>query len=268
MKPDISEFSYGFAVTRELASKHNLIEAPEFPTLFQEGKKGGYDVKMPFRAQPLFLQFKLSDCLSYRSAKEHVPRKFEVPYFRMHLRPLKHSLQHKLLLALEGTGESVYYIAPQFYKSKDFNKCYLTNTVVSNSVFISPSSIGSLPDNDEHYVVFKAGSKIGYLCSDNPEPINIDSYRAVFDNLRNRDRNRQVDSSFFINLTSSMIAILETTEEEHRQQKTDQEESLFDIAGLRNVANQREPIDACNFISRTIFNTELMLVSDLDYKEA
>ncbi|WP_439868978.1 hypothetical protein [Pseudomonas syringae] len=62
MKPEMSEFSYGFAFTNELihAPDSHVVAAPEFPSLQKEGKpSGGYDVKIPF-GSPLFLQFKLS----------------------------------------------------------------------------------------------------------------------------------------------------------------------------------------------------------------
>lgn len=41
MKSDISEFSYGFALTNELVGWVNLRAAPDFPSLIEEGKPGG-----------------------------------------------------------------------------------------------------------------------------------------------------------------------------------------------------------------------------------
>lgn len=71
MHPDFSEFSYGYAVTEELATKNNarVIAAPRFPSFYEEGRKGGYDVKAPLIGKPVFLQFKLSDYLERRNAK-------------------------------------------------------------------------------------------------------------------------------------------------------------------------------------------------------
>ncbi|HEB70266.1 MAG TPA: hypothetical protein ENI88_11700 [Desulfobulbus sp.] len=45
MNPDFSEFSYGYAVTEELvtAMKAAVVAAPVFPSLYEEGKKGGYE---------------------------------------------------------------------------------------------------------------------------------------------------------------------------------------------------------------------------------
>lgn len=50
MKPEMSEFSYGFAFTNELMTSPggHVIAAPEFPSLQKEGTPGGgYDVKIP-----------------------------------------------------------------------------------------------------------------------------------------------------------------------------------------------------------------------------
>ena len=50
MKPNISEFIYGYALTSELISWHgtSITAAPVFPSLYQEGQAGGgYDVMLP-----------------------------------------------------------------------------------------------------------------------------------------------------------------------------------------------------------------------------
>ena len=51
MRPRISEFSYGFALTRELIVKRweglQLTKAPYLPSLVAEGQQGGgFDVKL------------------------------------------------------------------------------------------------------------------------------------------------------------------------------------------------------------------------------
>jgi len=71
MTPDISEFSYGFALTHELIALAGepLRAAPIFPSLIEEGRAGGgYDVHLDVPGFPLFLQFKRSDCMVRRSA--------------------------------------------------------------------------------------------------------------------------------------------------------------------------------------------------------
>ena len=59
MTPEFSEFTYGFALTNEILSWESLRTVPIFPSLIEEGKKGGgYDVRIDIPAVPLFLQFK------------------------------------------------------------------------------------------------------------------------------------------------------------------------------------------------------------------
>lgn len=71
MQSKISEFSYGFALINELVGWVNLQAAPIFPSLLEEGKEGGgYDVKLDAPGIPLLIQFKRSECMTRRSAKE------------------------------------------------------------------------------------------------------------------------------------------------------------------------------------------------------
>ncbi len=126
MKPEMSEFSYGFAFTNELitAPGAHVVAAPEFPSLQKEGKPGGgYDVKIPF-GSPLFLQFKLSHRLERTNCKEYML--MGGAYYRWHLHALRHSAQHDLLLELESTGSEVYYVAPAFHLSAELNTHYLS----------------------------------------------------------------------------------------------------------------------------------------------
>ena len=107
MKPEISEFSYGFALTNELVGWVALSAAPVFPSLIEEGKAGGgYDVKLDRPGVPLFLQFKRSHCMVRRTAKEHqavvaLGGTLNVPYYRFPITEATTSDQHELLLALD-----------------------------------------------------------------------------------------------------------------------------------------------------------------------
>jgi hypothetical protein len=143
MKPDISEFSYGFALTNELIDRYKLRSAgaPEFPSLYKEGKSGGYDVKLA--GILVFLQFKLSDCMVKSSAGESDLLK--VPYYRMHLRPLRHSAQHDLLLALERDDENlVYYAAPEFHKPNELSLAFTARSVSEKTAFFCALGYRSL----------------------------------------------------------------------------------------------------------------------------
>lgn len=170
MHPDISEFSYGYALTETLISAFpgGLRAAPVFPSLLDEGRPGGgYDVHLPFTGFPLFLQFKLSHRMVRDTALEAQLGVLIPPFYRMHLRPMKHSQQHPMLLELEATGSAVYYVAPYFHKPAELNDAYTRREVVQRSIFINPAAIGPLPDFDNHHVSFKRGAPT-YLCSSDP----------------------------------------------------------------------------------------------------
>lgn len=74
MQPNISEFSYGYAITDELIHWYGttITASPVFPSLYQEGQQGGgWDLKLQRPGIPLFLQFKLSHCMIRTNAREH-----------------------------------------------------------------------------------------------------------------------------------------------------------------------------------------------------
>ena len=168
MKPNISEFSYGYALTDELINWHGtrVTAAPVFPSLYKEGQAGGgYDVMLDRGGIPLFLQFKLADCMKKANAKEAQRGIFTCPYYKMHLRPRQHSNQHQMLLDLESTGNEVYYVAPAFHEPDGFNEAYLNHTVKDQSIWIKPSAIGPLTDDEEHHISFQIGLA-PYFCSE------------------------------------------------------------------------------------------------------
>lgn len=158
MRPDISEFSYGYAVTEELVrwGGASVTAAPVFPSLIDEGRSGGgYDVMLSRPGIPLFLQFKLSDCMVRNNAQEVQDGLFNIPFYRMHLRPARHSRQHEMLLDLEAAGQEVYYSAPAFHTPGELNDAYLNRTVRASSIWLRPSFIGPLPDDRDHCVAFR-----------------------------------------------------------------------------------------------------------------
>jgi hypothetical protein len=85
MIPQISEFSYGFALTNEIVAWSPLKFAPIFPSLIEEGKKGGgYDVMLDMPGVPLYLQFKRGYRMTRRTAKEikQYQKRLKIPFHR------------------------------------------------------------------------------------------------------------------------------------------------------------------------------------------
>jgi hypothetical protein len=184
--PEISEFSYGFALTNEVVGWLELSAAPIFPSLLEEGKAGGgYDVKLDRPGAPLYLQFKRSECMTRRSAREYRSildqgGQLQVPFYRFPITEATKSDQHELLLALDTGPNQVFYVAPRFHRLHEINDAWRSNAVASRSVFVAPSEIGSL-DDERHTVAFdRLGS---WICSD-PRPILALNSRQVLEKLK------------------------------------------------------------------------------------
>jgi hypothetical protein len=158
MKPEISEFSYGYSVTEALAKRWRPDLNSRTGFSFADrggGPGGGYDVKLERRGIPLFLQFKLSECMVRTSAAEVRQGLLALPFYRMPLRAARYSEQHQLLCELEQAGNSVRYAAPMFHTVVEFNEAYLNGQILRRSIFLRPSGIGPLPDDADHHVAFR-----------------------------------------------------------------------------------------------------------------
>lgn len=261
MSPDISEFSYGYALTETLISAvpFPIRAAPIFPSLIDEGKPGGgYDVEIPFAGFPLFLQFKLSHKMVRDSAFEAQQGLMTTPFYRMHLRPTKHSQQHPMLLALEASGAAVFYAAPHFDTPAELNDAYVSGQVVQRSVFFRPSEIGALPDDRDHHITFKDGHPV-YLCSDDPRMVREDgtSRRQFLDDLAEGywryERILPKDESVRL-WNERLIAIVE----KHRWH--------FRWYGdnTANVLRTRRPINTLAYLARTFFGCNVLVVAPRD----
>jgi hypothetical protein len=176
MIPEFSEFTYGYVLIEELSKAYSFKSAPVFPSLREEGTVGGYDSKIDIEGIPFFIQFKRSDFLSNANAK-YYPY-FSSTYYRFHLHALMYSKQHNLLLNLEKNHRNVFYVAPKFYDNSVLNNLYFNSCIAKKSIWIRPSEIGKLPDNDAHSICFNSDGSLVLFCSE-PKRLYIGDY-AVF----------------------------------------------------------------------------------------
>ncbi|NQU03678.1 MAG: hypothetical protein HQ589_05975 [Syntrophaceae bacterium] len=262
MKPLISEFSYGYALTEELATGYRdlLRGAPVFPSLIEEGKTGGYDLEFPIVGAPLFLQFKLSHYLKKSSALEWAH--WNQPYYRMYLRPLRHSRQHNLLLSLEGQGNEVYYASPMFHKAAELNAAYGGRRVVQSSAFFRPQDIGALPDLDQHYVVFLPGEATAYLHSREPHPIRLiagEQWQEKVSSHAKEKMTKVVPEMFdrmLIMIKESLSEVLPPWE--RRQDDLYERFARHEMKGLAAYVS---------YLTRTYFDLQFFLISPWDQSE-
>jgi hypothetical protein len=173
--------------------------------------------------------------------------KIPVPHYRMHLRPLKHSDQHDLLRALESTGKKVYYAAPEFHASTDLNDAYLKNEMILRTAFFRPNAIGKLPDDDEHFVCFRAGSTFGYICS---EPVEVDKtdskeVRDILSNKNPEDVGTQLPARLYLRkLADELVS-------KWADRKIHTEETMNLLAEIRGTRGPREYL---GWVAQTLFN--------------
>ncbi|MGE5501171.1 MAG: hypothetical protein ACM3W4_04520 [Ignavibacteriales bacterium] len=184
--PEISEFSYGFALTNELVRWAELSAAPIFPSLIEEGGPGGgFDVKLDRPGAPLYLQFKRSECMFRRSAREWKAVEaagggLTLPYYRFVITETPKSDQHELLLALDTAPNLVFYAAPRFHEMSEINAAWRAEAVSARSVFVAPSEVGSL-DEERHSVAFDGART--WICSE-PRQIRALTSRDLLEKIQ------------------------------------------------------------------------------------
>ena len=184
----LSEFSYGYGVTREaeaaLASV-GLRAAPFLPNLLHEAVLG-FDVGFDRPGAPLLLQFKLGQAM-----KRFVPGPgphLDRPYWRFRIDTAEPDGQYELLLKAEQDGAETYYVAPKFHDWEAYLEAYGDSAVIDSSLLMTPGRIRTvLDDNDvadgPHKVVYDHGR--AYLCSV-PLPLIVTRSRDFAKRLRTR----------------------------------------------------------------------------------
>ncbi|MCP3749276.1 hypothetical protein [Pseudomonas sp. SBB6] len=258
MTPNISEFSYGYAVTSEVVKLlgTSIAAAPQFPTLYAEGQAGGgYDVKI-VGGLPLFLQFKLSHYMARTNCKEH--DLMGGVYYRWHLHSLQRSDQHNLLLELESKGNFVAYAAPLFYECAELNSHYLNDAILDNSMAFSPSDIGELPDEENHYIVFNRRG-LAYRCSDDPAQVSFTKLSRFLNGKINMPALKSLDNEGVVRLGEEIIEAVEGAKV--RRLKTKSRLKEINTQELSRVIRARPTLETLSLISRTVLDSELLIVN-------
>lgn len=257
MKPLISEFSYGFALTEELIHWYgtSLTAAPVFPSLFSEGQSGGgYDVRLDRPGIPLFLQFKLSDCMTRNNASEVIDGLLNVDYYRMHLRRKSLSNQHQMLVDLEARGNEVFYAAPAFHQPQELNTAWMNHRVREESLLLAPSRIGPLQDDDEHHIAFKRNGT-SYNCffrseSSTPPlgPIRISDFpNRILRKIKSTGKTALTDN-YLQSLRQIIFGLVETS----------RKVSDFALAPLQDLRLEQQ----IAHLSRTFLNCQFLVVHE------
>ncbi len=200
---------------------------------------------------PIFLQFKRSDRMVRRTARES--HKFaNLPFFRMHLRARRHSCQHQLLLDLEAKGNVVLYAAPGFTKPRELNVAYTSDTVAYQSLFVRPSAIGPLADDKSHHVAFQLPAP-AYFCSE-PTRIKTENIHQLLTEVlpsRTKALPPRSATEFFLEVADQMLEIYERDSPDLKTEP---------FGALRQLRQRREPAEYAGLIARTLFDVDLLVL--------
>lgn len=176
----LSEFSYGYGVTREverLLQSVGLRTTPFLPSLVQE-KKLAFDVAFDRPGKPLLLQFKLGEALQrlrWQDPSKPAPV-LGRPFWRFNVDTAEPNGQFDLLLKAEQAGAEVYYVAPRFTTWDGYVLAYESDKVLERSLLLSPFEIDTQlmtagePDGP-HRILYDGGTS--FVCSEARELMEV-----------------------------------------------------------------------------------------------
>ena len=196
----LSEFSYGYGITREIQAYLNSVglrTVPFLPSLLHEAKIG-CDVHFDRPGAVLLIQFKLGQELKRRprsSTWRH--QVLNVPFWRFSVDTAAKDGQYDILLKAEHAGAEVYYVAPRFATWDLYVDVFQNNNVLDKSLLIKPSEIdGKLQSGEKagnHKVVYDA-SRV-YVCS-KPTPVSEQRINDLVREIRAKlDREETIRAS-------------------------------------------------------------------------
>jgi len=141
----LSEFSYGYGVTREVErqlASIGLQPTPFLPSLLHEAVLG-FDVKFDRPGAALLLQFKLGEALQRfrRDDTSKPPPPLEKPFWRFSIDTAEQDGQFDLLLKAEQAQAEVYYVAPRFTTWDTYVSEFQSERVLYESLLLHPSEI-------------------------------------------------------------------------------------------------------------------------------
>jgi hypothetical protein len=248
MKRKVSEFSYGFVLTHELVNVYGYLPTDSPQGSRKKRKKDAADnTDNAPRGYPLFLQFKASEYMKRRNAGES--KLVGLPYFRFALHRKTQSNQHQLLIELERKGAAVFYATPKIHEAVNLNSAFFDHQVVALSLFVSPSEVGELPDNQSHRLVFSNRADDVYFC---PKPrrlagvIHGNDFAESVQQVISKLEPQSLDEGFFHQLADDMAALVSPNRR------------IFDELARGKVEMSASTF--ANYLARTLFDCDLLII--------
>lgn len=182
----LSEYSYGYGVTREtekLLEQMGIRAVPFLPNLIHENKLG-FDVAFDRPGTALMLQFKLGQTLKrfHKNNPTQVVPLLNRPFWRFTIDTAEPDGQFETLLKAEQDGAEVYYVAPRFTDWPEYADLFERTGVLENSVLVKPSEIRSSLDEqgspEGHHRIVYDRYRV-HVCSEPTRVREMDSDDAI-----------------------------------------------------------------------------------------
>jgi hypothetical protein len=153
----ISESTFAVALLAELQIRNwgNMASYPILPSLFAEAGVG-WDAYIPALGAATFLQFKISDYMSFWSSAQYNFLQGQ-PYYRFRLHPHANFQQHARLRALSQTFPETYYVAPEVNTACAFHNSYLNQMITESCRFIPVNGCYDVIGGGSHEIFYVPG---------------------------------------------------------------------------------------------------------------
>jgi hypothetical protein len=197
----LSEFSYGYGVTREVESLLNSVglrTTPFLPSLLQEASLA-FDVAFDRPGAPLLLQFKLGEALK-RFRRDDPSKPAPIlgkPFWRFGVETAEPNGQFDVLLKSERARAEVYYVAPRFTTWDHYAQIFEERRILEESLLVTPAEIdaGIAARNEPdgwHRIVYDRSNV--YVLSEAAPLKEIKAY-VLADNVRSHiaERGQRID---------------------------------------------------------------------------
>ncbi|WP_420556390.1 hypothetical protein [Roseovarius sp.] len=232
LRQRLSEFSYGYGITREVQAYLEMVgfrPVPFLPNLLHEAEIG-CDVYFEKPGVALLLQFKLGDELKqFRRSNLSKPAPIlDKPFWRFDVDTAEDDGQYDILLKAQNVGAEVYYVAPRFADWDHYAIAFQSNEVLDSSLLMSPSEIDRKlraqgePDGS-HRIVYDS-SRV-YVCSE-PKRAEETSIEQIASRLEVETKRR--DES----IAASLGRIFESFSQRREILRMHTEEPLTDDARM------------------------------------
>ncbi len=117
--------------------------------------------------------------------------------------------QHALLKRLAENVENVYYIAPTFHTSEEFNEHFNQQSVTANSLWAPLNALPCVTDNDVHHLTF---TEHCVSPSWHSEPLPLEGKFTAEEHYATTQEMVDIDESYFYQLRDKLIIALEASQ--------------------------------------------------------